>query len=216
MSARSVPASTIFTGGTGVNSQNTSRPSTDQLPGEDTAEVHLVADRARPGEQLAVVEQRREDARVVLMQAAADPRVVAEEHVARANARDSGPVLQRPLDRHIQRRGQLGVDQADLYAVATLVEDRGAEVVAVGHNHRAGHPLQCVTHLLGDRGEAVTDHLVGKRIQLGDRGGRDVVQRNALDGLADLRGSLRLSGETLGAGDGNDRHSCLPSSRKSG
>jgi hypothetical protein len=34
MSLRRVPASTILTGGTGVDSQNTSRPSTDQLPGD--------------------------------------------------------------------------------------------------------------------------------------------------------------------------------------
>ncbi len=34
MSWRSTPPSTILTGGTGIDSQNTSSPPTDQLPGE--------------------------------------------------------------------------------------------------------------------------------------------------------------------------------------
>ena len=40
-----------------------------------------MGDGGGPGEQLALVEQRREDGDVVLVNAAADPRVVAEEHV---------------------------------------------------------------------------------------------------------------------------------------
>ena len=63
----------------------------------DAAEVGLVADRAGPGEQLAVVEDGLVDDDVVLVQAAADPRVVAQEHVALG---DAG--IRRPGCRSVQ------------------------------------------------------------------------------------------------------------------
>ena len=52
----------------------------------DAAEVGLVRDRRGPAEELPLPEHGLEDHRVVLVQPAADPRVVAEEHVALGDA----------------------------------------------------------------------------------------------------------------------------------
>ena len=187
MSSRISPASTILTGGVGSDSQKTSVAADRPAAGRDTAEVDLVGDRAGPAEQLAVDEQRGEQAGVVLVQPATDPGVVAQEHVAGVDARAPAAVAQRPVGGHVQGRGEFGVVQADLHDVADLVHDRGVEVVAVGHDDRPGHPLERLAHLLGDRGEAVPDDLVGQRVERVDDGVVDVVQPNGVsDGAEGL------------------------------
>ena len=139
-----------------------------ERPEPDPAQVRLVGDRAGPREQLAVVEDRLVDDHVVLVQAAADPRVVAQEHVALGDAGIGGPVPQRPVDGQVDRADEHGVVEADLDFLAELVADGEVEVVGVGDDRRAGHALERLAHLVGDRPQPVPDHLVGQRVELVD------------------------------------------------
>ena len=119
-------------------------------------------------EQLAVVEDGLVDDHVVLVQAAADPRVVAQEHVALGDARVRRAVPQRPVDGEVDRPDEHRVVQADLHLLAELVGDGEVEVVGVGDDRRAGHALERLAHLVGDRPEPVADHLVGERVEAVD------------------------------------------------
>jgi hypothetical protein len=139
-----------------------------ERPEPDPAQVRLVGDRAGPREQLAVVEDRLVDDHVVLVQAAADPRVVAQEHVALGDAGIGGPVPQGPVDGQVDRADEHGVVEADLDFLAELVADGEVEVVGVGDDRRAGHPLERLAHLVGDRPQPVPDHFIGERVELVD------------------------------------------------
>ena len=141
------------------------------------AQVRLVADRAGPGEQLSLVEDGLVDDGVVLVQAPADPGVVAQEHVALADAGVVGPVGQGPVDGQVHRPDQHRVVEADLDLLAQLVADREVEVVGVGDDGGAGHALEGFAHLLGDRPQPVPDHLIGQRVQRVDLLLRDRVHR---------------------------------------
>src|SRR6266705_2037148 len=103
----SCPSRTILTGGR-------------ERPEPDPAQVGLVGDRTGPREQLAVVEYRLVDDHVVLVQAAADPRVVAQEHVALGDAGIGGPMPQGPVDGQVDRADEHGVVEADLDFLAEL------------------------------------------------------------------------------------------------
>ena len=173
-----------------------------ERPEADAAEVGLVGDGARPREQLAVVEDGLVDDHVVLVEAAADPRVVAQEHVALGDARVHRAVPQRPVDGEVDRPDEHGVVQPDLHLLAQLVGDGEVEVVGVGDDRRAGHALERLAHLVGHRPEPVAHHLVGERVEavdllLGDgvhgqRGRQRPGQLVRVDGTA---------GEQLRAGD---------------
>ena len=177
----------------------------------DAAQVGLVADRAGPGEELALVEDGLEDHRVVLVQPAADPRVVGQEHVALGDAGVRGPVAQRPVDREVDGADEHRVVEPDLHLLAELVADREVEVVGVGDDRRAGHALERLAHLVGDRPETVPDDLVGQRVEpvdlllrdgvRGERRGQRSRQLVGVDGTA---------GEHLGAGDGHGHDASLP------
>ena len=102
------------------------------------------------------------------MQAAADPRVVAEEHVTLGDAGVGGAVLQGPVDGEVDCADQHGVVEAHLHFLSEFVADGEVEVVGVGDDRRPGHALEGVAHLVGDRPQTVPDHLVGERIELVD------------------------------------------------
>src|SRR6201990_3176680 len=167
----SCPSRTTLTGGVGSDSENTSVAAGGEAPVPTPAQVRLVGDRAGPREQLAVVEDRLVDDHVVLVQAAADPRVVAQEHVALGDAGIGGPVTQGPVDGQVDRADEHGVVQADLDFLAELVADGEVEVVGVGDDRRAGHPLERLAHLVGDRPEPVPNHFIGERVELIDQFG---------------------------------------------
>src|SRR6201990_1665468 len=164
----SCPSRTTLTGGVGSDSENTSVAAGGEAPVPTPAQVRLVGDRAGPREQLAVVEDRLVDDHVVLVQAAADPRVVAQEHVALGDAGIGGPVTQGPVDGQVDRSDEHGVVEADLDFLAEIVADGEVEVVGVGDDRRAGHALERLAHLVGDRPQPVPDHFVGERVELVD------------------------------------------------
>ncbi len=173
-----------------------------------------MGDRAGPGEQLAVVEDRLVDDHVVLVQAAADPGVVAQEHVALGDAGVGGPVAQRPVDREVDGADEHRVVEADLYLLAELVGDGEVEVVGVGDDRRAGHALERLAHLVGDRPQPVPDDLVGQRVEPVDLLLADGVglqhRRQRAPQLVRVDGSAR---EHLGAGDEHG-HDALPAGTK--
>ncbi len=93
-----------------------------------------MTDRACPGEQLPVVEDGLVDDHVALVESTADPRVVAEEHVALGDSRIERAMLQCPVDGEVDGADEHRVVQPDLDLLAEFVADREVEVVGIGHN----------------------------------------------------------------------------------
>jgi hypothetical protein len=93
----------------------------------------------------------------------ADPGVVAQEHVAGFDARVGRAVAQRPVDGEVDGADEHRVVEPDLDLLAELVGDGEVEVVGVGDDRRAGHALERLAHLVGDRPQPVPDDLVGQR-----------------------------------------------------
>ena len=161
-----------------------------------------MADRARPGEQLTLPEDRRDDRGVVLVEPATDPRIVGEEHVALVDAGAVAAVLENPVDREIHRRDEARVVEAHLNRLAQLVADRDVHVVRLGHRVGARHPLERLPHLLGDRPHPVPKHLVGERVDLGLIGGQLVEGQLGRDTALQLihrhRAALELAEPRIG------------------
>ena len=134
-------------------------------------------DRGRPREELAIAEQGRKHHDIILMQATADPGIVAQEHIALLETGILGAIFQGPFNRHVHRGGELGVIEPNLHIVAEFIHDARTEVVAIGHDHRARHPLHRLAHFIGDCPQAMSNHFVGQRIDGAHRVGRDRVQR---------------------------------------
>src|ERR1700728_4479102 len=120
-----------------------------------------MADSTAPTKQLTLVKQRCKQTGIVLVQPAADPRIVAKEHIAGAHTGIFATMLQRPLNRHVHRGGKLSVVLSDEDEIADFVGYCRAEVIAIRDHDRTRHALQRISHVLSNGGQTMADDLVG-------------------------------------------------------
>ena len=147
----------------------------DEAARHRTADVGVVHDDRRPGDDLAVVVDRRDHDDVGRVDRA-DPRVVGHEDVALVDVAAAAERLHHAFDRQVQaRRVVRDVDPGE-HAVALRVEDAGVEVERLVDQRRPGDLRRGHRLLVVDRPQPVLDHLVGDRVELA-RGGRLAARR---------------------------------------
>ena len=151
------PRSTIFSGGMMIPSSKTVVAPVGSEPGEPSAGVHLVAELARPADDLVLEEDRHEHEPVVRVRdrRRALVRVAREDHVARVDA----PV---PLGHHLR---DVGAELADDHAALRVGDHRELVVLLADHRaHRAAE--QHGVHLEARVAERVLDDVERDRIDL--------------------------------------------------
>ena len=139
MSSCTSPRSTILTGGMMIPSSKIVRAPVGSEPGERAARVHLVAELARPADELVLVEDRQEHEPVVRVRdrARALERVGREDHVARVHA--AVPVGHHLVD--------VGAELAHDHAAARVGE-HGELVVLLPDDGAHGGPEEHRVHLV--------------------------------------------------------------------